>query len=60
MSDIRPQIAQTIRMEQVSVGPQRSPSELWGLLASGQTTMRKVDGWETLAVLPAQCIDLAA
>jgi hypothetical protein len=47
-------------MEQVSVGPQRSPSELLGLLASGQITMHKVDGWETLAVLPAQCIDLAA
>jgi len=31
----------------------------WGLLASGQITMRKVDGWETLAELPAECIDLA-
>ena len=32
----------------------------WGLLASGQITMRKVDGWETLAQLPAERIDLAA
>ena len=33
----------------------------WALLASGQITMRKVDGWETLAALPSdQPIDLAA
>jgi putative transposase len=33
----------------------------WALLASGQITMRKVDGWPTLAVKPSdQAIDLAA
>jgi putative transposase len=33
----------------------------WALLASGQITMRKVDGWQTLSQPPAlQCIDLAA
>jgi putative transposase len=32
----------------------------WGLLASGQITMRKIDGWETLAQRPAERIDLAA
>jgi putative transposase len=33
----------------------------WALLASGQITMRKVDGWPTLAEKPtAQLIDLAA
>lgn len=33
----------------------------WSLLASGQITMRKVDGWETLAEKPSdQLIDLAA
>src|SRR5260370_24935506 len=33
----------------------------WALLASGQITMRRVDGWHTLAEPPAlQCIDLAA
>ena len=33
----------------------------WALLASGQITMRKVDGWQTLAEKPAdQIIDLAA
>jgi putative transposase len=33
----------------------------WALLASGQITMRKVDGWQTLAEPPdLQCIDLAA
>jgi putative transposase len=33
----------------------------WALLASGQITMRKVDGWATLSEKPAsQCIDLAA
>jgi putative transposase len=33
----------------------------WGLLASGQISMRKVDGWQTLAaMLSDQPIDLAA
>jgi putative transposase len=33
----------------------------WALLASGQITMRKVDGWQTLAAKPIdQPIDLAA
>ena len=33
----------------------------WALLASGQITMRKVDGWKTLAEKPvAQPLDLAA
>jgi len=33
----------------------------WALLASGQISMRKVDGWQTLATEPiAQPIDLAA
>jgi transposase-like protein len=33
----------------------------WALLASGQITMRKVDGWQTIAdKLAPQCIDLAA
>jgi putative transposase len=33
----------------------------WALLASGQITMRKVDGWQTLDRPPSiQCIDLAA
>ncbi len=33
----------------------------WALLASGQITMRKVDGWQTLPEkLAPQCIDLAA
>jgi len=34
---------------------------LWALLASGQISMRKVDGWQTLAIPPVdQPIDLAA
>ena len=33
----------------------------WALLAAGQITMRKVDGWQTLTEKPTvQCIDLAA
>ena len=33
----------------------------WALMASGQITMRKVDGWTTLAEKPSdQIIDLAA
>ncbi len=33
----------------------------WALLASGQITMRKVDGWQTLNEKPSDpAIDLAA
>jgi hypothetical protein len=33
----------------------------WSLLASGQITMRKVDGWQTLAQPPTSMhLDLAA
>jgi putative transposase len=33
----------------------------WALLASGQITMRKVDGWQTLSQAPTNhTIDLAA
>jgi transposase-like protein len=32
----------------------------WALLASGQISMRKVDGWQTLSQRPADPIDLAA
>ena len=32
----------------------------WALVASGQITMRRVDGWHTLAEPALQCIDLAA
>ena len=32
----------------------------WALMASGQITMRKIDGWETMSNGVAQAIDLAA
>jgi len=33
----------------------------WALLASGQITLRKVNGWKTLHVAPAkQILELAA
>jgi hypothetical protein len=33
----------------------------WALLASGQITLRKVDGWKTLHIAPAEHIlDLVA
>jgi hypothetical protein len=36
-------------------------SQFWALLASGQITLRKVDGWHSLHVAPAeQNLDLAA
>ncbi len=44
----------------------RTPAEtaamlFWALLASGQITMRKVDGWQRLAERPADLpVDLAA
>ncbi len=32
----------------------------WALLASGQITLRKVDGWQSLHVAPAKPLELAA
>ena len=41
--------------------PETAAMLFWALLASGQITMRKVDGWQTLATKPSdQVIDLAA
>src|SRR5215213_2975953 len=41
--------------------PEPAAMLFWALLASGQITMRKVDGWQTLAESPADLpVDLAA
>jgi hypothetical protein len=55
------------RVQAADQDPDRVPSAetaamlFWALLASGQITMRKVDGWQSLAERPSdQIIDLAA
>jgi putative transposase len=49
------------RIETQTVLPSAAAMLLWALLASGQTNMRKVDGWKTLATKPIdQQFDLAA
>jgi hypothetical protein len=41
--------------------PETACMLFWALLASGQITLRKVDGWQTLHVEPArQQLDRAA
>lgn len=50
-----------IKTQTVLPAAETAPMLFWALLASGQITMRKVDGWETLAEpLSDQPIDLAA
>jgi len=50
-----------IKTQTVLPSAQTAAMLFWALLASGQITMRKVDGWQTLAEKPTvQCIDLAA
>jgi transposase-like protein len=50
-----------IKTQTVLPEAETAPMLFWALLASGQITMRKVDGWETLsAPLADQAIDLAA
>ena len=50
-----------IKTQTVLPEAETAPMLFWALLASGQITMRKVDGWETLsAPLANQAIDLAA
>lgn len=50
-----------IKTQTVLPEAETAPMLFWALLASGQITMRKVDGWETLpAPLTDPTIDLAA
>jgi transposase-like protein len=50
-----------IKMQTVLPCAETAAMLFWALMASGQITMRKVDGWQSLAEKPAdQIIDLAA
>jgi transposase-like protein len=50
-----------IKTQTVLPSPETAAMLFWALLASGQITMRKVDGWQTLATKPTDVvIDLAA
>jgi transposase-like protein len=50
-----------IKTQTVLPEAETAPMLFWALLASGQITMRKVDGWESLSAPPsATAIDLAA
>jgi len=50
-----------IKTQTVLPSPETAAMLFWALLASGQITMRKVDGWQTLATKPTGAvIDLAA
>jgi transposase-like protein len=50
-----------IKTQTVLPSPETAAMLFWALLASGQITMRKVDGWQTLATKPTEpVIDLAA
>jgi putative transposase len=46
--------------QKVLLSPETAAMLFWALLASGQITMRKVDGWQTLAETVPPPIDLAA
>jgi putative transposase len=46
--------------QKVLLSPETAAMLFWALLASGQITMRKVDGWQTLAETAPPPIDLAA
>ena len=50
-----------IKTQTVLPSPETAAMLFWALLASGQITMRKIDGWPTLAERPTDAaIDLAA
>ena len=50
-----------IKTQTVLPSPETAAMLFWALLASGQITMRKVNGWQTLATKPSDpVIDLAA
>jgi putative transposase len=49
-----------IKTQTVLPCPETAAMLFWALVASGQVTMRKVDGWQTIAQPAAKPIDLAA
>lgn len=58
---LREEFKRTIRTQTVLPSADTAAMLFWALLASGQISMRKVDGWQTLATKPIdQPIDLAA
>jgi putative transposase len=50
----------SIKTQTVLPSAETAAMLFWALLASGQITLRKVDGWQTLDGHLAQPIDLAA
>jgi putative transposase len=54
-------IKRRIKTQTVLPSAETAAMLFWALLASGQITMRKVDGWQSLSEKPFdQIIDLAA
>ena len=50
-----------IKTQTVLPSAETAAMMFWALMASGQISMRKIDGWQTLATKPlAQPVDLAA
>ncbi len=47
-----------IKTQTVLLSAEAAAMLFWALLASGQITVRKVDGWQTLAELPAAAVPL--
>ena len=61
MSKMALAVSRRIKTQTVLPCAETAAMLFWALLASGQITMRKVDGWQTLAEKPVdQIIDLAA
>jgi putative transposase len=58
---IHEEFKRRIKTQTVLPSAETAAMLFWALLASGQITMRKIDGWESLAEPPsAKVIDLAA
>ena len=55
---IEKEFKRRIKTQTVLPSAETAAMLFWALLASGQITMRKVDGWQTLAELPAAAVAL--
>ena len=53
-----PEFKRRIKTQTVLPSAETAAMLFWALLASGQITMRKVDGWQTLAEKPAAAVPL--
>jgi len=60
MERLHEEFKRRIKTQTVLPSAEKAAMLFWALLASGQITMRKIDGWQTITTKFIDPIDLAA